>query len=217
MSREFRRSLECHTDHLAQELLSIDWNQKAAYAAWLSQTFHFVAHTSRLICRAASQFEQKDNRFHKMMTDHLKEEDGHDTIASDDLRAMGYSLNDWPEWSITRVFHEHLKYQIDQVSPFCIFGRIYLLEGMASEFGPKLLEKVEKSFGTDCTRFLKLHTIEDLGHHEQSIQLLNLMTPDQIQFVHQGLESSVAIYSHLVKEWQKPQNVTRFKAEAQVA
>ena len=115
------------------------------------------------------------------------------------------------------MFHEHLKYQIDQVSPFCIFGRIYLLEGMASEFGPKLLERVEKNFGTDCTRFLKLHTIEDQGHHEQSIQLLNLMSADQIRLVNQGLESSVAIYTHLVKEWQKSQNVSRFTGQAQVA
>lgn len=204
MSHNLLETIPARVAALDERMSSFDWSNRDLYARWLTQTYFFVSHTSRLICLAAGSFSLEDQRYHQFMCGHLKEESGHEKMALDDLKALGLEERNLTELVSTRVFHEHMKHLILTRSPYCIFGRIFLLEGLAITLGEKILPTLTRSFGESATEFLRLHTEEDKHHYARSLNILKKMTAEQHAHIEDGLESSFELYQLLIKDWDQP-------------
>lgn len=197
--KDFQIELSREIARMTDKLLVADWSDNRVYAEWLAQTYHFVSHTGRLICSAAGRFSLQDDAFHKMMTSHFREEEDHDVMARKDVEGMGFKMP--AEWPLTKVFVDHLRFEIEHRSPFCIFGRIYFLEGLACEAGVEILSRLSPSAQKS---FLKLHAEEDISHHAESLKLLQRMTPEQVAHVNAGFVSTIAIYEGLADRFIAP-------------
>jgi thiaminase len=98
---------ECVAD-LSAATDQFPWEERAAYADWLAQTYYYVRHTTRLIACAAARFplDERGNSLHHRFATHMGEEKKHEQLAVHDLRQIGAAIEDLPEHASTRMFYE---------------------------------------------------------------------------------------------------------------
>ena len=85
---ELREQYKSSMRNIKDAMYSFPWESQKAYEYWLAQTFFFVKHSTRLLAMgsAFSGFEHED--IHRRMIDHLKEEQGHEYLAVNDLKVL---------------------------------------------------------------------------------------------------------------------------------
>ena len=170
------------------------------YAAWLSQTYHFVKHSTRLLSIAAGRASLDQENFHKRFVAHVVEEANHEKLAESDLKNMGYSVGN--ESLEARRFHRFQFDILDVHGPSVFMGWILFLEGLASKHGPKLFEKVEH-YGNKSTTFLKLHSEEDQEHIESALELVESIPDSDLELVLENLITARDNYEAILEYAEK--------------
>jgi hypothetical protein len=87
-------------------LVGFPWESKEAYIQILSQIYHYVKHSSRIMCAVASRLSLDQEPLHAFLVQHAKEEMGHHFLAKTDLRSLGKNIEDIPELVSTRMLYE---------------------------------------------------------------------------------------------------------------
>jgi hypothetical protein len=197
-----KRTIESVSQEVARALLGFPWEHKQAYAAWLTQTFFYVRHSTRLLAAAAARFslDNRGNAFHLRFGAHIGEERSHEKLALHDLKQLGASTDALRELSSTRMFYETQYYKINYVDPFALYGYILMLEATGPVCGGEIVERVTRAHGPKCATFLKLHAEEDVDHVQRALEMVAELDPATHEIVLQNLHQSARAYCLMLLE-----------------
>jgi len=177
-----------------------DWSDKRSYANWTAQTFYMVNHSTRIFACAALHTPIEKNDFHNRFIAHMMEEKGHENLARTDLKALGFSFNDFPELASTSAIYQAQYYWASQVSPFAFFGYLMALEGLAAYAGGYIKTEVLKTHAANSGKFIKVHSDEDPHHIQECFEWLQKVPEKDMEYVKKNLVYSLAQYANMLNE-----------------
>jgi len=183
-------------EQLGNGLRGFPWAQPRAYADWLAQTYYYVSHSTRLLAASAARFghDELEDRLHHRFAAHMAEEKRHELLALHDVKMVGFTLEDFPERSSTRMFYEPQYYKIEHQDPIALFGYILALEAMSATHGRWTLEQVLTHHGKSCARFLAVHAHDDEDHLAKAFEVLEKIPPDRQRAIETNLRQSTYAY-----------------------
>lgn len=171
--------------------------EKHMYAQWLSQTYYFVCHSTRLLAVACSLFNWDKNDLHYRFAEHIKEERNHELLAIKDLNEIGYNIEQFEELPETAAFYQTQYYWIERVNPISLYGYILCLEGFATQGAVPFYETVCAIYGKKAGTFLKVHTCEDVGHLEKALSFLESVNIEEKHIIEKNLKLSCTLYKNI--------------------
>ncbi|HMN69454.1 MAG TPA: hypothetical protein PKC28_13010 [Bdellovibrionales bacterium] len=173
------------------------WHDPHAYAAWLAQSFHMTKYTTRVAALTAGSFSLEEDALHVKGLSHVREELGHEHLALNDLKHMGFKVKDFPEFLQCRLMIQSQYYFIGR-HPSAHFGFVLPLETIACERGPKMTEAVQKAHGKLADSFIRIHADVDQGHAVEMIQAIN-MSPEHVwPMIRENLVQTGVLYNEVL-------------------
>ncbi|MFZ3229906.1 MAG: iron-containing redox enzyme family protein [Pseudobdellovibrio sp.] len=182
-------------------VLSSPWEEKEFYGWWLSQTYHFVSHTSRFLSLAAGCCSLDESDLHSFFIKHIPEETGHEKICLTDLKNLKLSISD--EADTTKKFHLLQRQKILTESVVNHLGYMLFLENLSIAVGPKLLSILQRNYPNHGLKFLKLHTEEDISHVAKAIAFVDKLTSEQKSIVAHSIFETCDGYNKIILEGNK--------------
>lgn len=195
-------------DELSDQNLNLPWKNKEFYTNWLTQTYFYVCHSTKLLNLAAAN--TSDEKYYRRLIAHIKEEFGHEKLALSDLNALDVQIESFQEQSITKAFYLS-QYSITQRNPFALLGYILALELLAARHLPKILPIVENEFGNRATVFIREHSEEDQHHIESAFKIMDGLSPHDTKEVTENIKFSLDIYNLMLSEVLKGMGTKDFR------
>ncbi|WP_413585276.1 iron-containing redox enzyme family protein [Bdellovibrio sp. HCB274] len=186
--------------HSQKQIEKFPWEDKAAYSAWVSQTYYFVRHSTRLLALAAARTELATQEFHNRFLAHSGEEKGHEKLLLNDLKALGGKVEEWPEMPGACAMYQSQYYYIEHKSPMAFFGYILALEALAAYFGEEVNKRVEKAYGPKAAHFIRVHAEEDQGHTEEALSKIASLPAHHQETVLQNLRQTLSYYEQVLNQ-----------------
>jgi hypothetical protein len=189
-------------EELAGALARFPWEERAAYADWLGQTYFYVRHSTRLLAAAAARFafDPRGDALHHRFAVHMAEEKKHEKLAEHDLKELGTSIREVKERASTRMFYEPQYYKIEHQHPIALFGYILPLEAVGPACGKGILERIAGAHGSKSASFLKLHATDDVEHLEKALALVADVPAVERVFIEENLVQSTHAYIGMLRE-----------------
>lgn len=181
---------------MATAVEKLDFSNRIHYGLWLAQAYYFVRHSTPLLALSCGR-ASSNRSYHLRCIGHLSEEKGHDGLLLNDLKKLGISIGDCPEFASTSAFYQSQYYWIEHVNPVSFLGYIYVLEALATLQGSLKAEQA-KLFRADS--FLKIHADEDAGHLEQAEKLISTFSVNEQAQIVKNAQQSSALYSLIVRD-----------------
>jgi uncharacterized ferritin-like protein (DUF455 family) len=175
-----------------------DWRDKHAYANWTAQTYYMVNHTTRLFAYSIAKTPVVHSEFRNRYIKHMQEEHGHENLAITDLKAMGYSLKDFPELPSTAAMYQTQYYWINEVSAYAFMGYIVALEGLGAIAGGEIKQILSEIHKGNATKFIKVHSEEDLDHIEDAYNWFAKIPAREQQHAYTNTINSVRNYGNVL-------------------
>jgi hypothetical protein len=207
-----KQELKRQLDVTGPLILNFPWENARSYADWLVQTYHMVCHSTRLVALAGAHCKIENAELHARFVDHSKEERGHDKVAIADLSKLGYKVDDFEQKYQSACMYQIQYYWIQFVDPVAFFGYTLALEALASNFGPQLHQKVLAAHGPQASRFLKLHSEDDVEHMESAFEQINQLNEKQQVQVIENLKISSELYRDMLLQLQNKNSLYPSKA-----
>lgn len=180
---------------------SMPWDNREFYANYLAQTFYYVRHSTRLLATSAGRLDYEGQQaLHLRFLKHLGEEANHERLALNDLKALGYSVDEFKELNSTRFFYETQYYKIEHIDPLALMGYILYLEVLAQNICPPLAKKLTHLYGKKAATFLLVHGEEDPHHVEEAQKLLSSLAPPTLEIITENLIQSSSAFDLMMKE-----------------
>jgi hypothetical protein len=201
-NQKLKESFHKYVDELVAAFDDYPWDNKEAYAWWLSQTYYFVRHTTVLLSLAAAKFGHQSRARHYATFHHIREEMNHDLMPLDDLKGLGTDISKYPELEETSAFYQSQYYFVQQVHPVALYGYALALEGLASKKLPALYERLKKLYGEKAVKFIKVHGVVDQDHFEQGLEDFKDITDEEADYVSANLNQSAHMYLLMLKRIQ---------------
>ena len=176
------------------------WQDKNFYAEWLSQSYYFVRHSTRLLATASASTNFKQNSYHNRLGDHFAEEKSHEVLASGDLKKLGFRIEDFQEREVTKVFYRNQYFGCEKISPYYLMGYILFLEGIAIKHGPHIYGKTKEHFGDRVCNFTRVHVEEDEDHLDKAFKELEGLDESDLMHVRESMRISSSLYIQLLEE-----------------
>ncbi len=194
-----KKIIEQGVQDLDRAISGFPTTDKIAYGWWLKQTYHYVCHSTRLLALASSRFSRdpQQDALHYRFSEHVAEERGHEFLASRDLKALGFDLNEFEELPETQAFYQSQYYWIEHVHPIAFFGYVLCLEAFSLSGGVRMYKDALPAFGEKATLFMKVHVQEDVGHLDKALQLVENLPADQREIVLSNFRLSCALYERI--------------------
>jgi heme oxygenase-like protein len=192
--QKIRAAYDRWTPQVLSSWEEFPWHSRPAYANWLAQTYYYIIHTSRIIALAASRCDMRYDDYHRRLVHYLSEESDHDLLALDDLRALGHSIDEFPEHPLTAAFYQVDYYRIEHETPLALFGRSLLLEGAAAAGASRIADRVAEAHGEKTATCVRLHGEEDPGHIDQAFATLEGVHEEEETLIAATLTQSAVIY-----------------------
>ncbi|RYZ83697.1 MAG: hypothetical protein EOP04_19450 [Proteobacteria bacterium] len=186
-------------DEMQKEIESLPWTDPACYALWLSQTFFYVRHATRVLSKAAWRCGFEDEDLHKRMLNGINEEKNHELMCTNDLAHIGFSLDDFAELPSTSAYYQTLYSMIDSHGPYSLLGYFVSLEGLGAIGFKNVFPKLKKCYGTGGIQFLEVHAHLDEGHFDQGLSHILSLSEDKKKIVEEVTRSSSVHYISLLK------------------
>jgi hypothetical protein len=200
--KDLKNAFNGNFEVLAAWAEKFPWEDRQAYAQWLAQTYYFVKHTTVFLTLTAAKFGVRNGDAHKGTLKHLREETGHEKLALNDLRNLGYDVADIPELLETSVLYQTQYYWIECFGPISHAGYALMLEGVAALHGEKILKRIEAAHGKNTGSFLRVHVIADDDHFDDGLERLAFAPDADVQAVIGNLTQSAALYLNLLETIQ---------------
>ena len=163
-----------------KSLVEFPWERKEYYANWLAQTYHYVWRSTRFAALASAKCTPDQDFFHYEFIKGVQEEKGHDLLAENDLKALGYKVSDFSESPATSCFYQTLTYLMDYESHFSKLGYSSPLEGAAGTFFIPDYERVKKAFGPKAVSFLRVHCEVDQRHFGEALDVIRQLPTEHL-------------------------------------
>lgn len=165
------------------------------YAWWLSQTYHFVKHSTSLLGFALPHLH--DEKIRGIFEHHLGEESRHDLLALKDIERMNRSIS--PVTPMTEAFYQAQYYRIQFEGGKALLGYILFLENLAVTWGKDIYSELLPLYPKSLL-FLKVHAEEDESHVSRAMELIQSLSDDDQEVIRRSFEASVVLYSGMLKK-----------------
>jgi hypothetical protein len=198
IARQIRRAL----DWLGPHVSDFPWSERRAYGDWLAQTYCYVHHSTRLLACAAGRFpiNERGDSLHQRFARHMIEEKKHEKLCIQDLKALGWSVAEFPKRHATRMLYEPQYFKIEHHDPTALFGYILLVEALgAVGEGRSLLDTLRNAHGEGCMSFVRLHVEQDPGHLENAA-IVDGCDHEQLWLIEQNVWQTAHAYAALLRE-----------------
>lgn len=195
--------LKQELERLGPELKRFPWEDKKSYALFLAQVFHYVKHSSRIMSTVAAHLPQEMETMHTHLLKHTTEEMGHQFLARQDVKFLGFDLADFPELSTTKMFYEPQYYKAIYGNPIGFYGYALALEGTAVMLMRDIYEKCRAYYGEKGCNFLRVHAEEDVNHVESAVQLLEQLPAEAKAAIAANLKQSVDTMLIMLQEMKQ--------------
>lgn len=184
-------------------VLEYPWHDKHFYAAWCAQTYFYSRHVTRILLLAAAHTDMGSPALHKRFSAHSGEEKGHEVLAKNDAKDLGYDVQEIGEFPVTRGFYAHQYYTIEHVNSEALFGWILALEGLAMVHGKKWAKTIKASNSQAPTRFVDVHTDEDPGHVEAAFNVVAGFDAKHTPEIINNMKFTVEMYFQILNRCQE--------------
>jgi hypothetical protein len=141
---------------------------RGLYIDFLTQAYHHVKHTFRLLALAASR--TSDERYQDALVEYMEEERGHEKWILDDIRTVGGTpdaVRTGTPGAPCQIMVGYAYYAIEHISPYAFLGSVHVLEGMSVMLADKLADALKNSLGQDSDAgftYLRTHGSLDTDH-----------------------------------------------------
>jgi len=206
--KQFQQIYNQTMEQTCQSLEEFPWEDMSCYTGWLAQSYYFVRHSTRLLALAAGSAPLESDHFHQRFIAHLREELGHEKLLLQDLSSLEQKIQDWPELLETTLFYEQQYFLVQKHGPGALMGWIIFLEGMASEFGPRVVERT-RNLSKASTRFLRLHSEEDVDHIQSAFSIIAQCELDQNPVFLYNFKSSQHFYLGMLRKISEQQQLIK--------
>ncbi len=180
----------------AKSVFDLDFSDRLIYETWLAQAYYFVRHSTPMLALSCG-LAIENREYNLRCISHLAEEKGHDRMLLNDLKKIGSSIENVPEFSSTRALYQTQYYWIEHVNPVSFLGYIMVLEGIAVHCGPRKVEETKSFAGSS---FVKLHAQEDLDHFQSALSQLDLMSEKDQRDIVGNAEHTADLYRLMASE-----------------
>lgn len=186
-------------------------NTKEFYIKYLIDAYHYVLNSSSFTPLAARRMDPKHLKIRKWILEHSAEEMGHELMALKDLEKFKIDrnevMNSRPSIGVT-AWVSFFHYKVAMANPFCAFGVLYFLEGMATELAPKLVPQIMKGLNEDekkAMTFFKEHGDLDVEHLSEQQEILETakLTKDEEEEIIQTIKESAIIKRFMLDQITK--------------
>lgn len=201
MMDKLNRALETSIALSQASYESMPWDNKSFYANYMAQTFYYVRHSTRILALSAGRLNyENQQQIHLRFLKHLGEEANHEKLAINDLKFLGYKIDDFKELNSTKFFYEPQYYKIEHQHPMALMGYILFLEVLALNVCPPLSRKLHDIYGKKAATFLFVHGEEDPHHVSEAKKLLESLDPVALKFITENLIQSAYAFDMMMKE-----------------
>lgn len=177
---------------------NVDWS-KDVYVTYLAQTYHYVKYSTRLLAYSASQISVDENNYFYQCIRHVSEEKGHEILAKKDIEALGYNLEDFKEYSITKAFYQSQYFYIVK-DAYSFLGYVFALELAATQLCEWLKEHAIKNFGARTASFMAVHAADDIEHIQNVFKLIETLDQKSKNIVWENFCQSKDILVKIIEE-----------------
>lgn len=149
-----------------------------AYIRYLTNVYYYAQFSPRLMATAAARCMSTHRELATYLLHHAEEEMGHELWALEDLRDLGVSEYEAraarPVPSCDAMVG-YVHYIADHGNPIGLFGWMYVLEGVGSDFGIVAAERLKQALGeaASAVRFVEQHGINDADHADDLAQQID--------------------------------------------
>lgn len=171
------------------------WDNKNAYALYLSQTYYYLIHSTRLLGLGSARFKVEEEDLHRRYLDHAREEKSHHLLALKDLENLQFKISDFREMPWTKAVYEPQYFKIEHLDPTAIFGYIFALEGVSAKRASQICDRTEAKYGKPATNFLRVHGKEDPDHLDKAFKWTSDLEPRRVQIIEENFEQSALALS----------------------
>jgi hypothetical protein len=189
-----------HMDSLGDTVADYPWENVEAYAQWLSQTYHYVKYSTRLLTLSSTYTSIDDLPLHNRFIDHAKEERNHEVLLIRDLQAIQRNINDYPEHYPAASLYQSQFYWIQFQDPAAFFGYILFFEGLGSLHCGNMYRAAIKHHGEKSGIFLKVHHEEDQDHIVKAFNQIEKFSEKSKAMVMQNFIQTYQLYDLLLSE-----------------
>lgn len=193
-------------------VLNFPWHDPQAYGMWLTQTYHIVTYSTRLLTLASACAPLEHKAFHDRLLEHAREEANHEKIAIVDLKKLGKTIDDFPALYQSLAMFQIQFFWIEHRHAVSIYGYTLALETLAEAYGEKVVEKIEGAFGKNSAKFLTVHSTEDVDHLKMTYEEIELLSPAERKLIAENLRLSAQLYRGMLTEIAQRVQVGKTKA-----
>lgn len=194
-----KKMFQDEMNEVQKMIVNMNWQDPEFYAEWLAQTYYFVCHSTRIIATAGVKFPITRNALHNKFLQHACEEKNHEILAIKDLKQLGRDINEFYPLPATQAFYQSQYYWINQVSPASVYGYFLVLECLAIQCGPTLMEKLLPHHPIKSLNFLRIHVEEDKEHIEEHNEVLETFDHAETEQIIENLKVSSYMYMQILK------------------
>jgi pyrroloquinoline quinone (PQQ) biosynthesis protein C len=138
---------------------------RADYAAFLTQAWHHVRHTTPLLMACGARLPARLEWLREAVAEYIEEEVGHQEWILDDLVAMGVdreAVSSSVPAPATELMVAYAYDTITRGNPVGFFGMVLVLEGTSVAIATRAAEVIESSLGLPRSAFSYLRSHGDL-------------------------------------------------------
>lgn len=176
------------------------------YAAYLTELFHFVRHTSRALALAASRLDDKDRVFREWLLEQALDEHGHELLCLKDLKTLGYSdtecMASRPGPGVWGLVSQNY-FMASHGSQIGLLGVASATEGLGAGMAEGIARMLVERCGIhkDAVSFLRSHSGFDQGHYAQAQRVINSMgAPDEISDIINARKMTLRYYGQMLSD-----------------
>jgi pyrroloquinoline quinone (PQQ) biosynthesis protein C len=157
---------------------------RALYAAYLANVFHYAQHSAMVIAIAGGRCTRTQPELARYLLRHAEEELGHEQWALDDLAALGVSAEKARSSRPVPACAAMIGYEYyvaGHANPVGLFGWLYTLEAMGDDLGGRIAQAVGSQLGgagTQGVKFLAGHGIADQEHTADLTRVISEFVTD---------------------------------------
>ncbi len=211
---DLRKVLDESLKELEPVLMEFPWHDPVVYAHWVAQTFYYCRHTTRLLALAGSRIDLSRMQLHFRFMEHVREEKGHEYLAQNDLKKLGFSMEQIGEYPETSAFYLSQYAWIEHVHPTSFFGFILALEEIGKRYCPTFFQKASKAHGKEAVSFIRVHAEEDVDHMEKAFKFVDELPADWHASIAQNLKQTTALYASILNRATSESQRGRFTSAA---
>lgn len=180
----------------------LPWEDPRFYSLFLAQTYFYVRNATRVLAKAAYRCSHDEENLHKKLIKGINEEKNHEIMATNDLKELGYRIENFSELPTTSAYYQTLLAVIDYEGPYALLGYFVALEGLGAIGADSTLNTTLEKYGKKATQFLRVHIRVDEHHFHDGLNFIETLPLEKQKIVEKYVKVSSKLYINMLHEMQ---------------